>query len=465
MKKVSRKRSKFTRAVAAVFILVAASLCHCTAEEPKILKKGKDGPKILEKVDVDKVWSGHPVGFCLLTHGDHQFVAYYNAKREMTIASRKLGEKKWTRQRLPSNIKWDSHNYITMALDKDKCLHVSGNMHASPLVYFRSEKPLDVTSLKPIHRMTGKKEKGVTYPRFMRDNKDRLLFMYRNGGSGNGERLVNIYDNKKHSWKRLIETPLLNGRVRKMNAYPVGPFKGPDGLFHLMWMWRNTPDAGSNHDISYARSRDLVHWKTVDGKPVPLPITPDNKDVIVDPIPPFKGLINMGHSLSFDNKGRPVVSYHKYDAKGLSQIYLARWEKNAWKIRQVSSWDTRWEFGGGGCISCEVSAGPLVTLPDGRLVQSWRQKKYGKGTWQLDPKTLKVIGSVSLPPKLPKHLQKPESDIKGMMVRWRNDSGDKDPSGAKYCLRWETLPVNRDKARKGPLPKPTMLRVYKFKNK
>jgi hypothetical protein len=53
-----------------------------------------DDPKISEQVDVEKVWNGHPAGFSLLTHHDDQFVADYNEKREMTIASRKQSEKK-----------------------------------------------------------------------------------------------------------------------------------------------------------------------------------------------------------------------------------------------------------------------------------------------------------------------------------------------------------------------------------
>lgn len=450
--------------VAFVFALGIAFYYGCAAEEPRVI----------ERVDVENVWTGHPVGFRLLTHRDHQFVAYYNAKREMTVASRKLGETKWTIQRLSSITGWDPHNYVTMALDGDEYLHVSGNMHNDTLVYFRSEKPLDVTSIKPVHRMTGKAEDRVTYPNFLYDTKGRLLFMYRNGTSGDGERLVNIYDEEKRSWKRLIETPLLNGRERSMNAYPSGPIKGPDGRFHLVWTWRNTGDAQTNHDISYARSSDFVHWETAGGKPVSLPITPDNKNVTVDPIPPNNGLINMGHKVSFDKAGRPVVIYHKYDSQGHSQVFLARWEKNAWKIRPASSWTTRWKFGGHGSLPLEVSGGPLVTLPDGRLVQSWYNKKHGSGTWQLDPETLRNIGSVELPPRFPKHLQAPTSDFtteyrgwySGMMVRWGGDIGDKDPSGAtKYYLRWETLQNVTQSPIQGTLPEPSMLRVYRFQVK
>ncbi len=271
-----------------LFLVAATTAFYCSTPDNE--------SKIIEQVDIEKVWSGHPVGFSLLTHHDQQFVVYYNEKREMTVASRKLNEANWTIQRLPSQLGWDSHNSVTITLDSDYCLHISGNMHNQPLVYFRSEKPLDVTSIKPVHRMTEEAENKVTYPAFMHDHDGRLLFMYRNGSSGDGERLVNVYDEESKSWKRLLQTPLLNGRAHSMNAYPSGPpVKGPDGYFHLLWMWRDTPDARSNHDISYARSRDFVNWETASGAHVTLPITPDNKEVIVDPVSTQNGLINVGH--------------------------------------------------------------------------------------------------------------------------------------------------------------------------
>jgi hypothetical protein len=56
-----------------------------------------------EPIEVDRVWSGHPVGFSLLTHPPHQFVAYYDADRQMTIAQRLLAEPNWTRRRQPTS--------------------------------------------------------------------------------------------------------------------------------------------------------------------------------------------------------------------------------------------------------------------------------------------------------------------------------------------------------------------------
>ncbi len=44
---------------------------------------------------------------------------------------------------------------------------------------------------------------------------------------------------------------------------PQGPVRGPDGLFHVVWVWRDTPDRATNHHLSYARSRDLQRWETL----------------------------------------------------------------------------------------------------------------------------------------------------------------------------------------------------------
>ena len=99
-------------------------------------------------LDVAPVPASFPVRFCLLTDNSRQYVAYYDAGHQMTIASRLLGSETWTFQKLPSKIGWDSHNYITMTIDRAGQLHVSGNMHANPLVYFRTETAGDITTLK-----------------------------------------------------------------------------------------------------------------------------------------------------------------------------------------------------------------------------------------------------------------------------------------------------------------------------
>ncbi len=180
----------------------------------------------------------------------------------MAIGSRPLDSDQWTFKVLPTSVKWDSPNAIAMAFDDDNQLHVSGNMHAVPLVYFRTTtRPLDITSLEKVTALTGSNESSCTYPVFLRGPDQEFLFTYRDGHSGGGNQIYDIYDTPAKTWSRLLDRPLTYGGG-DMNAYFNGPVRGPDGYFHLAWVWRNTGDCSTNHTPSYARSKDLRHWES-----------------------------------------------------------------------------------------------------------------------------------------------------------------------------------------------------------
>lgn len=411
-------------------------------------------------LEISPVWSAHPVEFDLLTHGDRQFVAFYDDQRRMTVAARKLSSPKWEFVRLPSQLVWDSHNYVVLAVDRDGYLHLSGNMHAVPLVYFRTTRPLDINTFEAAS-MVGSEEQQVTYPHWLRAPAGDLVFTYRDGRSGSGNEIYNVYDEKSKKWRRLLDAPLTDGQGHR-NAYPVGPMLGPDGYFHLVWTWRDTPDCSTNHDLSYARSKDLVHWETSGGVPFRLPVRLETAEII-DRVPVRGGMINGNTKIGFDSQKRVVVTYHKFDTNGNTQIYNARREADGWHIYQASDWAWRWYFEGGGSIPFEITHGAVQTLSGGRLRLDWHNAKYGSGAWELDEATMKVLGPA---PALDHVVSGPpaqlESDLPGMMVRTANDSGTP-PPGTRYALRWETLGPNRDLPRQPPLPGPSMLRLYEFR--
>ncbi len=165
--------------------------------------------RVQKSLEIAEVPSAFPVGFCLLTHGDRQYVAYYDKDHRMTVASRMLGSDKWQYQVLPSKVGWDSHNYITMAVDADGYLHLAGNMHCVPLIYFRTTEPLDISTFERVKAMTGRDEMRCTYPKFMYDAEGGLIFHYRSGGSGNGNEIYNVYNTATGKWKRLWDEPLI----------------------------------------------------------------------------------------------------------------------------------------------------------------------------------------------------------------------------------------------------------------
>jgi len=413
-------------------------------------------------IDVAPVWAGHPVGFALVTAGDRQAVGFYDADRRLTVAVRSCGDPNWVFVPLPRTTGWDSHNYVAMAVDREGFLHVAADMHSSPLVYFRSrhrlDEPFHADSFEPLHRMTGDREDRVTYPAFLRDAAGDLVFMCRVGSSGDGDQVLNGYDTATRTWRRLVDGPIITGRcgAQTMNAYPAGPVRGPDGFFHVAWVWRDSPDCETCHDVCYARSRDLVHWERSDGTTLELPISAARCEV-VDPVATGGGLLNGLLAIGFDADGRVVLSYHKYDPAGRSQVYAARVEGGRWRIQRTTDWSERLEFAGRGSIDLDAAVGPVTATPDHGLVQHLRTPAGG-GTWRLDPATLAATERIGLPRQPDEH-DRVESPFPGMAVRWADDSAAGAEPGPRRRLRWETLGPTRDQARPEPWPPPSMLRV------
>ena len=86
-------------------------------------------------------------------------------------------------------------------------IHVSGNMHASALVYFRSTAPYAIDSLKS-EAMVGSNESSVTYPVFIIGPSGQLIYFYRDGTSGNGKQIFNKWTMSTKQWSRLLTRPL-----------------------------------------------------------------------------------------------------------------------------------------------------------------------------------------------------------------------------------------------------------------
>ncbi|MFT4089712.1 MAG: BNR repeat-containing protein [Asticcacaulis sp.] len=403
---------------------------------------------------IDRVWSGHSVGFDIELSDTHVYVAYYDANRQLTVAQRPLNNPAhWVYHKVDTWLGWDSHNLIAMSLDRQGALHVAGNMHVDPLTYFRSDTSGDVRTLRRVDTMVGpEREAAMTYPVFLQNQAGDLIFKYRDGTSGRGDEIYNIYDDKVREWRRLTSAPLVDGEG-KYNAYFMGPVKGPDGLFHIAWVWRDTPMADTNHDLSYAKSPDLISWQKADGTPLTLPIRLGEAE-IVDPVPVKGGMINNNTVVGFDDQGRAMITYHKYDSDGDTQIWVARYTGQHWERKQVSQWrDYRWDFSGGGSLNSEIfvegarpQANGRLSVPVIRLGQHIsfdirsddlslieERKVYGRAT-ELEPYFTREDGQ----------------QINTIEARRGNKT---------YVLGWVTFPPQRDLPRRD-IPAPTVLKLF-----
>jgi hypothetical protein len=417
---------------------LAWSMAACSAA-------GQPPPRILP---VERVWSGHPVQFALTRHDQTYFLAYYDAERRMTVASLDAAESGFVYRKLDSVTGWDSHNYIALAVDAAGHLHVIGNMHNDPLVYFRSSLAGDVRSLERVAVLVDeRRERRMTYPVFIRRFDGSLALKYRDGGSGNGNEIYVLYDPQTRRWRSLLDSPLVDGEGRR-NAYFVGPTIGPDGFFHLAWVWRDTPDAETNHDLSYARSRDLVNWQRSNGAPLALPVTLASAE-IVDAVPVRGGMINNNTLVGFDDSSRAVITYHKFDAHGNTQVYLARREARGWRRVQLTKWrDFRWDFGGRGSLASRLTVSGAV--PEGAGMLSIEVVRDGRlSVLRVRSRDLRLLDESpgeTIADRLAAKLPVPA----GMTLNTETHAA----TGS--TLAWATLPRNRDLPR-AEIPSATQL--------
>ncbi|MDG5487227.1 BNR repeat-containing protein [Sphingomonas sp. BGYR3] len=398
---------------------------------------------------IDRVWSGHYSRFALVTTQRQILVAYYDANRQLSVATRSRTDgASWVYHRLDSWTGWDSHNFIAAAIDAAGHIHIVANLHNDPLVYYRSDRPGDPRTL--VRRATmvdAARERRMTYPVFLTDALGGLVFKYRDGGSGNGNELYNRYDAVTGRWTALLTSPLADGEGRR-NAYFVGPTPGPDGRFHLAWVWRETPDAATNHDLSYAVSRDLIHWTRADGSPLALPITL-NRAEIVDPVPERGGMINNNTVIGFDRLGRPIITYHKFIADGSTQIFLARFEGSRWRIAQASDWrGFRWDFGGGGSLDSRLFVeGAVPGDPDQLRIRVRR-----------DDKPLDLIVDEAMLTRIAERPASALADRLAPMIQTPPGMILHTVEGDGAAIAWPTRPPRRDMA-SPDIPEPTTLRL------
>ena len=293
----------------------------------------------------------------VVSHGETQYVAFYDAEMRVVLAKRRLGTSKWEVRRTQyEGDAADAHRSISIAVDGEGHLHVVWNQHDSRLQYCRSTRPssLELSAETP---MLGEKEGRVTYPEFYNLPGGGLLFLYRDGASGGGDLVLNRYDPKAESWARLQDR-LIDGEGER-NAYWQATVDGR-GTIHVSWVWRETPDVATNHDLCYAKSADGGRtWLKSTGEPYRLPVTAAGAEY-VRRIPQGSELINQT-SMAADARGRPyVVTYWRPAGTQVPQYHLVYHDGRGWRTVQVTRRTTGFSLSGRGTRRIPVSRPQVV---------------------------------------------------------------------------------------------------------
>ncbi len=309
----------------------------------------------------------------IVTHADKQYIAYYDRDGYVTLGRRTLGQSQW--QILRTDYRGhveDAHNIISIMVDGDGYLHISFDHHNAPLNYCRSIAP-DTLALGPLEPMIGSSEEDVTYPEFYRLASGDLLFVYRSGGSGRGNLVMNHYDLSSRRWER-VQDILIDGQDER-NAY-WQMCVDEQGTIHLSWVWRETWLVETNHDLCYARSSDNGKtWQRTDGSTYSLPIRLDNAEYACH-IPQESELINQT-SMTTDSEGHPYIATYWRDADSDVPQYRLVWhDGHEWHSTQVSHRTTPFSLSGGGTKMIPI-ARPRLVVEGNEAMYIFRDEERG----------------------------------------------------------------------------------------
>jgi hypothetical protein len=210
--------------------------------------------------------------------------------------------------------------------------------------------------------MTGKAEKSVSYPEFFKLANGELLFIYRDGGSGRGNIVVNKYSPLSKKWIQLHEN-LIDGEGKR-NAYWQA-CTDDNGYIHISWVWRENPDVASNHDMSYAMSKDGGKtWLKSTGEVYQLPITLASAEKIAG-IPQRSELINQT-SMCTDGKGNPIIASYWKGKNNMPQYQVIYQQGKKWKLKDAGFRNTNFSLSGVGTKKIPVSRPQVLCWGKGK---------------------------------------------------------------------------------------------------
>lgn len=212
----------------------------------------------------------------LISANGFQYIVYYNDNDRVCLARRNLKTDKIEIIRFSDYMyRGGDNTHCTPSVGiclKDGTIHLAFDHHNNELHYKKSiqgllTKPSKYTwnecLFTPVtNKLTQVPVPVLCYPRFIHLPDGNLQFIYRIGGSGNGDRLMVTYNPKTGVWENQHQIDSRDGtftdsfgtstsRCSYPNSYTYDRF----GSLHTTFVWRES-SVGSNHDLMYVWSKD-----------------------------------------------------------------------------------------------------------------------------------------------------------------------------------------------------------------
>ncbi|WP_157987891.1 BNR repeat-containing protein [Jiangella endophytica] len=301
----------------------------------------------------------------LTSLGDRQYATYVDHEGRVCVARRRWPDGAWQHIAFDDHVidHDDVHNVPVIGVcPADGTVHLAFDHHVSPL-HYRVSRPGVATSPDGVEwsealfgaitseLVDGAPLERLTYPNFVTMPDGALQLYYRLGSSGDGDTHVAEYRPGQGGWTML--GAFVSGRGRfagsdSRNAYHNGFDYDAAGRLHTTWVWRESPDLRTNHDLQYAYSDDRGRtWRNNDGAPIGVtdqdPLWLGSPGVTVRPIAYGWGMMNQ-LTQTVDTRGRlhvvlwqqpPDASAPSADMSTWRYVHHWRDEHGGWHQRQL----------------------------------------------------------------------------------------------------------------------------------
>ena len=174
--------------------------------------------------------------------------------------------------------------------------------------------------------------------------------------------MMNHYDCKTQKWTQRQDS-FIDGEGER-NAY-WQMCTDTKGTIHISWVWRETGDVATNHDMGYAKSVDSgVTWQKSNGERYDLPINLNNAEY-ASLIPQNSELANTT-SMCADSEGRPyIATYWRPKGTKVPQYQLVYHDGVQWQTQQISDRTTPFTLSGRGEKKIPISRCQILADSEG----------------------------------------------------------------------------------------------------
>jgi hypothetical protein len=283
----------------------------------------------------------------------------------------------------------DAHDNPTISIDDDGYIWIFSSAHGTtrPSFIHRGTKPYSIDSFELIQTTNFSYTQPWYYPG------QGFLFLHtRYRGTTardtrSGRALFTMTSPDGREWSQPQEAAFIH-----LGSYQISwPYKSKLGTAFDV----HPPPLGLNQrtNLYYMETHDFgKSWQTVDGKPVPLPLSEEKNPALVRDYHSENLLVYL-KDLNYDEQGRPAIVYltssgfESGPKGGPRRLQMARWTGSRWRYSTIGETDHNYDHGSlyfeGGKrwrVLAPTGAGPQP-FGTGGEVEEWISRDDGK-SWK-----------------------------------------------------------------------------------